>query len=250
MAHFPVPPRRQQPPHLPLLDPHPANALYELGLTAVPPITRNITRTFSLLSEDASGHYMIAGDGYAFKTSADAAYASSWFSLQTSVGVSNRLQSSNADDDAWKRRRVLRPSGQSPLFGVSHRMLVTLTCTYDLSDDENPRRVSRQLRFCLPLCFVRTQPKTHALPCLPSATIVEHANPLNDDSAAMDVLDLPKSSSPYATSLPAYSQLFDSNGDRKIDYTIPLPVYTPSPSTTDIILNKSSAIFDGHLEVV
>jgi hypothetical protein len=31
---------------------------------------------------------------------------------------------------------------------------------------------------------------------------------------------------PYVHSLPAYSQLFDFNGERKIDYSVPLPVYT------------------------
>jgi hypothetical protein len=37
----------------------------------------------------------------------------------------------------------------------------------------------------------------------------------------------------YAHSLPAYSQLFDSNGDRQIDHSIPLPLYTRHPPLAD-----------------
>lgn len=53
---------------------------------------------------------------------------------------------------------------------------------------------------------------------------------------------------PY--SLPAYSQLFDSNGDRKIDYS--LPVYTPngSPSSKPIELDAPPvAGHEGKLSV-
>lgn len=52
-------------------------------------------------------------------------------------------------------------------------------------------------------------------------------------------------SSPYVPNLPAYSQLFDSNGDRKIDYSVPLPLYTPQlpPSTSHLQLD---AAFDSR----
>ena len=46
-------------------------------------------------------------------------------------------------------------------------------------------------------------------------------------------IDLPLPSAPYAQPLPAYSQLYDENGDRKVDYNTPLPVYTPLPRNGD-----------------
>lgn len=57
------------------------------------------------------------------------------------------------------------------------------------------------------------------------------------------MIDLPNRSSPYAQNLPAYSQLFYSNGDRKIDYSIPLPLYTAHPSATDLpVFGKCSSV--------
>ncbi|KAI0700004.1 hypothetical protein BC835DRAFT_491939 [Cytidiella melzeri] len=243
VSQIPVPPRTQQPPHMPLLEPHPVQALYDLGLETAPPIAQNISRTFSLLPEDTSGHYVISGDGYAFCRDTDSGCAESWFSLQSSVGVAHRPPPTKVDDRAWKRHRVLRPSSQSPFLGVSHRMYVTLTCTFDLADGETPERVTERLRCSLPLRFVRRLPETHPTSPQPSTTIQGHAHSLstNSTTSISSALDLPKPSSPYANTLPAYSQLFDYNGDRKIDFSIPLPAYTPNPSASDIVLVKCPA---------
>ncbi|KAI0086131.1 hypothetical protein BDY19DRAFT_872140, partial [Irpex rosettiformis] len=231
VKQYPVPPRSQQPPRVPLLDPLPVQAVYELGLANMHPTTQNITRSFSLLPKSASGHYVIAGDGYAFRGDAGSSRTDSWFSLQTSVGVARHTQSSKEDsDDLWHCRRTLRPSAQSPFLGVIHRMYVTLTCTYDLTEGENPERVTRHIRVLVPLRFTRTLAKTHSATHPSSPTMVGSSHSLGDCSTsnASSIVDLPKVSSPYASSLPAYSQLFYANGDRKIDYSIPLPLYTPS----------------------
>lgn len=234
IQQYPVPPRSQQPPRVPLLDPHPVQAIYELGLASPRPIAQNVTRSFSLLPENASGHYVIGGDGYAFRGDANTSRSDPWFSLQTSVGVAHRTHSSKEDDDSWKARRTLRPSGQSPFLGVVHKLHVTLTCTYDLTEGENPERVTQRIRFFVPLRFTRTLPPPHC-----TSVAGDNNSPDNHStSPAMRLLDLPKPSSPYATNLPAYSQLFYANGDRKIDYSIPLPVYTPDPSASDLVLGK------------
>jgi hypothetical protein len=47
------------------------------------------------------------------------------------------------------------------------------------------------------------------------------------DTAPLLADDTPMKMAPSAQSLPAYSQLFDYNGDRKIDYSVQLPPYTP-----------------------
>jgi hypothetical protein len=44
--------------------------------------------------------------------------------------------------------------------------------------------------------------------------------------------------------LPVYSQLYDFNGQRKIDYSTPLPLYSPR-STTET--TSSSLSSDSHL---
>ena len=248
VKQYPVAPRSQQPPRVPLLDPHPIEAIYELGLANARPVAQNITRTFSLLPENTSGHYIIAGDGYAFRTDADSPRANTWFSLETSVDVGHFTQPLNEDDDSWKRQRTLRPSAQSPLLGVVHRMFVTLTCTYDLTEGENPERITQRIRLFVPLRFTRTPPRTPLDSRSPSPTILGCGHSSSDCSTSgmSSIIDLPKASSPYASGLPAYSQLFYPNGDRKIDYSIPLPLYTRNPSASDLIPREGSIVPPGE----
>lgn len=194
------------------------------------------SKTFSLLPPDSSGHYKIAGDGYAFSQDAEEENANSWFSLQTTVPFALD-RPAKVEDENWKRRRVLRPSGSSPFLVVSHSMFVTLTCTYDLSEGDQPERATERVRFHLPVRFSRALPDDRLDSRPPSPTLIGHSYSTDEfPSASASILDLPCRSSPYANTLPAYSQLFDSNGDRKIDYSIPLPLYTAHPSDTDLVI--------------
>jgi hypothetical protein len=60
---------------------------------------------------------------------------------------------------------------------------------------------------------------------------VPQINPSAPDRTNASAMELQKSA-PYSQSLPAYSQLFYSNGERKIDYSTPLPLYEPPPSAS------------------
>ncbi|CAL1705233.1 unnamed protein product [Somion occarium] len=231
-AQFPLPPRNEQPPHKPLLDPNPVQAIYELGLSSYPP-RQVLTRAFSLLPEDVSGRYVLSGDGYIFTDDANSSDLT-WYSMQTNVPFTKTHERDEQEND-WKCKRILKQSSSSPFFGVNHRLYITLKCTYDLTEGENPERAAKHLTLHMPLRFVRTPPPT------PSTSTASSPSPSSSSfdlspsglSSPTSTLDFPVASLPYANTLPAYSQLFDYNGDRKIDYSIPLPLYTPQPAADE-----------------
>ncbi|THH27051.1 hypothetical protein EUX98_g7137 [Antrodiella citrinella] len=220
VAQYPVPPKNQQPPYKPLIRPHPVSALYDLGVAPYPPPRHILTRSFSVMPDEASGQYTLAGDGYIFTQDASAGDNITWYSMSTQIPLVN---DKNHDNKDWKSKKRLRASGQSPLFGVSHRLLVTLVCTYDAPDGE---RISERLNFHVPLRFVQVPPSSPAAIRSSSPSPLEFYTPTSSSGRASPC-DFPVASLPYAQTLPAYSQLFDSNGDRKIDYSTPLPLYTP-----------------------
>ena len=184
-----------------------------------------LTRTVALVPEDASGYYAITGDGYIFTQEADRDHA--WFNLSTHVPLA--AAQPNVTD--WKECRTIRTSAQSPFLSVSHRMYVTLSCTYDMTDGGFPERVTEHLRFHVPLKFVKIPCGSPHSSRSSTPTLVGHARASSEESGAMgcvdSLVDLPLLSAPYAASLPPYSHLYYANGDRKIDYSIPLPLYTP-----------------------
>ncbi|GJE96438.1 hypothetical protein PsYK624_126350 [Phanerochaete sordida] len=218
-AQFPVPGAEEQPPQKPLLRPHPMHALYDAGLAEAQ--SNVLSRTFSLLPADCSGHYRIAGDGYIFSRDPEMELDNTWFSLATHVPVATTPQERPAD---WQQSKTVRTSSLSPLLTVTHRMYVTLKCTYDVDGTATGARVEERLRFHVPLRFVRVPPRPRQ-PRSSTPTLVGH---VRADSASSEetLVGLPPSA-PYASTLPAYSQLYYSNGDRKIDYSVPLPLYTP-----------------------
>jgi len=88
-------------------------------------------------------------------------------------------------------------------------MHIVIHCEYDLAD--SGETILERLRFSLPMRHVNVPEVT-----IPSRNAME--------SRCDDV----QKNLPYMQTLPAYSQLFHSNGERKLDYSIPLPLYEPS----------------------
>lgn len=217
-AQFPVPAAEEQPPQKPLLKPHPMHCVYDMGLAQAQ--NNVLQKTFSLLPPGSSGHYRIAGDGYIFSRDSDMALDSAWFSLATDVYIST-VPSECPEN--WQLSKTPRTSSLSPLLTVTHRMYVTLNCSYDVAGGE---RVAERLRFHVPLRFVRVPPAPRHAPRSTTPTVVGHVRS-HSTSSDETLVDLPPQSAPYAPALPAYSQLYYANGDRKIDYSIPLPLYTP-----------------------
>ena len=55
-----------------------------------------------------------------------------------------------------------------------------------------------------------------------------------------------RKASPYTSSLPAYSQLFDASGNRRIDYSTPLPIYEPRSSARSLSFDLDTAAGSIH----
>lgn len=202
-----------------------------------------LLRSFSLLPFDTSGHYRIGGDGYVFARDAEGAeLANTWFSFATEVPISTGHHGTPIDL-SWQASKAVRTSGLSPLLTVSHRMYVNLNCTYDLGEGENLERVAERLRFHVPLRFVRVSPSSQHASRSSTPTVVGHVRSLSDNSgdAVLGLPGLPVPSAPYAPTLPAYSQLYYSNGDRKIDYSVPLPLYTPHAESEPLLSSEETS---------
>ncbi|KIJ69092.1 hypothetical protein HYDPIDRAFT_80707 [Hydnomerulius pinastri MD-312] len=210
---YPIPSQKHQPPNVALRNPHPIHTLYDTDLIMSPqPFKSTTNRAFSLLPPRESGRYIISGDGRVFADGNASAPDENWYILETKVPVAKEAY---LGDWAGEQRRRITES--SPLFSVRHFMHVAIRCAYNHPESEET--VYERLHFSLPLKHVFT-PEI-AAPSLEGAT-----------SEHRPSVDLQKSS-PYAHCLPAYSQLFYSNGERKIDYSTPLPVYEPpSPSSS------------------
>ncbi|KZP21216.1 hypothetical protein FIBSPDRAFT_741119 [Athelia psychrophila] len=222
-THYPIPSLSNQPPNRALLAPHRLSTLFETGLLGE---RRNsctcVTRTFSLMDDLEPMTYEIAGDGCVFADDYPARDAPTWYTVKSTVPLAARSP----------RARQRRVSERTPLFGVSHEVRVSLMCSYDAPGMSEPLR--ERLSFTIPVQFANVTPTaTHPENLLDlSPASSRSASPLPPPMA------MPKSL-PYAHSLPAYSQLFDSNGDRKIDYSIPLPLYTPEDQAADALPLKS-----------
>lgn len=184
-----------------------------------------VHRSFSII-QPQSRDYQIAGDGYIFSDDYNTKEVT-WCSISTSLPL---VQSTSGF-------RQLRVSGNSPLFDVRHEAHVALICMYDLPGSSEP--VSERLHFSVPLHFVHVTPPSppisRSIPSSPSPANPNSSSRISSAELAPQTKMVP-CSLPYAHSLPAYSQLFDSNGDRKIDHSIPLPAYTPHSTPSGIHL--------------
>ncbi|OBZ69318.1 hypothetical protein A0H81_10968 [Grifola frondosa] len=245
-TQFALPSERDQPPNRPLLCPHPMHTVYDVGFLSSLPPNYVFTRAHSILSDGASSPHVLPGDGYIFADDAEEANANDWYAMQITVPFSKVSTSPNALPDV--KSRPLLESATSPLSSVNHRLYVALTCTYDLTEGGTPERISERLDFQIPVRFVRTPP-----PLSHPITVAQFSHGGHSPSSSIDSCGsgtplvssaLPDPSTPYAQTLPAYSQLFHMNGDRKIDYSVPLPLYTPRSQPS--ILASSSL---GSLEL-
>lgn len=196
---YPIPPQTHQPPRVPLRNSHPIHTLYDTGLLGT--FGSSVKRSFSILSPTESGRYIISGGGRIFDLGHIPSSEDNWYILETKVPI---LTEPYVRDWAGPRRRRITERG--PLFSVEHHMHVVISCEYDLADET----ILERLHFSLPMSHVN----------VPEVRI-----PLRDamESPCDDV----GKTVPYTQTLPAYSQLFHSNGERKLDYSIPLPLYEP-----------------------
>lgn len=220
-----------QPPNLPLRDPHPISIAYDAGLFVEFNLSGSVCRTSSLLPSQSSGIYKLSENNYAFVDDATPQDAPTWYTIDAVVPfVQCSLAEVDEESLEWAGPPNIRPSLSSPLYGVNHDISISLTCGFDHPSGEI---VYEQLKFNVPITFVNVAPH---LPPIRTWTPPPAHSPSSTDAVAS-----PTSSSffhpPGSVSLdptpvlPVYSQLYDFNGERKIDYSMPLPVYSPRSST-------------------
>ncbi|KAF9532148.1 hypothetical protein CPB83DRAFT_660321 [Crepidotus variabilis] len=221
LAQYPVPPKNLQPPNVPLRDPSAMSTVFEIGMFSPSHLTNAIARTFSLLPATESGKYVLGENNYCFKDDPEEE-TPTWYTINTSLPFDTRSSNEiDSDELSWAGQLDLRPSSSGPLFDVHHDVSISLTCTYDLEDGEV---AEDSLKFKVPIAFGKVPapvPSRHWTPTSSTSTMDGQPAPIYGPQVDLS-----------SSALPAYSQLYDRNGDRKIDYSIPLPLYTPRTSTS------------------
>lgn len=191
-------------------------------------------RSFSCLPLSQSGEYVLSGDGYKFSSETDphttdgSQPVSVWFTLYTQVPVT-----AHRDDlpETWAGPCVLRPSAKTPHFSVHHDLQNMLKCAYDA--DGNGNSTEESLSFSIPLHFAHLP--SLIVPPSPTPSPVGPLEPYNPGA-----LTFFRPHGPYGpTSLPAYSQLFHPNGERKTDRSVQLPIYSARSREDETCLGLS-----------
>lgn len=220
---FPIPSTKNQPPHKPLRDAHPIHALYDVGLLATP-TQFSVEEAHSILPGHKKVDLHLSKTENALKC-AEGMHPTKWLKMTVRVPFTQTF-SEGKDRAPGMGIPRLRTTAQGPFFSVKHSMRFSVKFSYDGADGNFP--ATSTISYSLPLNFVRlrsaARTNTHSLP---SQLPLEHLSLA--DSTALPVTVPPIK--PYnVPELPAYSQLFHSNGDVKRDDCVPLPLYTPCPT--------------------
>ncbi|KAJ7510097.1 hypothetical protein B0H11DRAFT_1957640 [Mycena galericulata] len=227
-TRYPVPCEGSQPPNKPLFNPHSVNDMYRMGLYVAPTSdATSMTCRSSLLPPGEAGVYQLTGDLHVFAEDA-VKDAATWYTLETSIPFVHALPLSREGAE-WEGAPTVRPSVAGPLYDVSHSLKLTVHFTYDMPDSDEV--ASADMTFSVPLTFGRIAPPLPSRDILPALL---HSMRLPDGTYPR----LPPLL-PFAPNLPAYSQLFDSQGNRKMDAT-PLPLYTPRSSDSPVVPPSSN----------
>jgi hypothetical protein len=254
LYQYPLPRKEMQPPNLPLLDPHPLSFIYDAGVFGCS--AKSVCRTFSILPSPSSGTYKLPENNYVFADDTTPEEVATWYTMEVLVPF---MQCSPANADAecpeWPGSPNLLPSLSSPLYSVHHNVSITLTCAFDLPSGEV---AYNKLKFTVPITFANVAP---TLPPVRIWTPPPAHSPGSADAAALSTSATPPPSlshpSPPSSNmspdpfpvLPAYSQLYDLNGERKIDYSTPLPLYSPTEALVNVSSSTSiSPSSDSHLD--
>ena len=215
---FPLPSLEQQPPRKPLLDPAPVASIYDVGFFHIINHVDYQSRSFVFASHQSDQFRSDEITALIFANDPNVNQSgerSSWFTLESKLSFIKKA----AIDDDWDTTTALRPSASTPLFVVHHELTVNITCSYTFPDTGE---VSvEELVFTVMPSFGHTAPPP-PLPILPSSTS-------SDGEARNNSVLLPAVEA-YSPVLPIYSQLYDTDGNIKIDYSVPLPLYTPENS--------------------
>ncbi|OJT04356.1 hypothetical protein TRAPUB_4990 [Trametes pubescens] len=232
---WPVPAPSEQPPKKPLRAVRRDVREYECGLMLSAPMCSNHKQTYSMLPRDFPEHFNLhnAGEGFADAVFDD---SNTWVQMRLDVPICNTFVDKKHLHDALPIPK-LRPTEAGPMLSVLHTLDVVLTCTYDaVEGDAEAEPATDELRLTLPLSFVRVPRRNTHLPVVDLSTQVGEAvcptAPIEACPVDMRQVAFPPPSLPYAQALPAYNQLYYSNGTLREDPT-PLPRYTRDPKDAE-----------------
>ena len=231
---FAIPPRSLQPPEQPLLNPHSLGTLHDLGFL-FPPVNPGMAscRTFSLLPSNAAGRFALP-DPHVFGDDQGFPSARYWHVMESILPF---VRECNGDADSyWAGQEKLRPSLASPLFDVKHEMKVSIACSYTIPNSD--RMLKSKLQFRVPLRLVEIAP---SMPPPFSCSYAGDSSRSSLDSES-ETTPLFVDIAPCPRNLPAYSQLFDSSGERLIDYSTPLPLYSPRSTSKPSLFPQTAGI--------
>ena len=197
-------------------------------------------RSFSLLPKSDSGAYQLAGDGYIFAADGDPEPEGdnskpSWYAVDPIIRISSKGNlSGNRTEQLrdWAGDYIFRETILSPQLTVRHEVRVTFFCTYDVEGDPS-NRIATKLKFSVPILFSHVNKRSPVPDPRPATPARSNSSCSNESS--ITTTSSTSTSSYHAHTLPAYSQLFEPNGDRKIDYS--LPSYSQHQESTAIELS-------------
>ncbi|OSD08346.1 hypothetical protein PYCCODRAFT_1462594 [Trametes coccinea BRFM310] len=222
---WPVPPPSEQPPKKALRARRTDVREYECGLLLSAPPSTSAKNTYSILPTDFPDYFSLHDTTSDTGGFADAAFddPNTWVQMRLDVPfrdvLVNKDQLEQYEDMPLPK---LRPSERGPLLSVVHALDVVFICSYDSLEGgaSGADGATDELRLTLPLSFVRMPRRNpyHSTTELPGV----------DSREAM----LSPPISPYSVALPAYNQLYYSNGTLREDPT-PLPRYTRNPEDAE-----------------
>jgi hypothetical protein len=217
------------------------NAIYELGFVAPRSFDAKAHRIISLHPPTDPGQHLEASDTLVFTENDDGTDSGQWTRVDASIPFAGNGIEQGPKREQWGCAALLRASARTPLLDVSHSMQVSLSCKYDLVDSRvsMSARATERLEFTLPLRFVELSPAVPPPSPSLSASSTSSSDSLSGDEIAHNrpcPSTVPAASSacrysPVPT-LPPYSHLFESDGERKIDWESPLPLYEPPSSSS------------------
>ncbi|KAF9509022.1 hypothetical protein BS47DRAFT_1397287 [Hydnum rufescens UP504] len=207
---FPIP--TQQPPSVPLLNPNYMEALHACGLLYPHIMSDRATRTHPLIPE---GHIFFR------PATGGVLLDSRWARMDVKVPILRASTHEAGDDnevqedgkavcdehraERRRRREYILPDFHAPFLRVSHEIRISVKVSWDQEGVSGTIRRMENVRMSFPLRFTRTPGTTSGEPPLLVSCIL-YMLPLSSSTQVA-----------YPIVLPAYSQLFHENGERKED---------------------------------
>lgn len=229
---FPMAPQEEQPPNVPLLSPHTLHQIATLGLAVAREKTLYTTRTIPLVPTQ-SVHFRLA------PTRGGVSLDREWAKMDINVPVLKEAANEDGEEvteedgveldedrryERMARRLMVATEMDAPFYRIRHEVKVNVQIAYQPADGSAP--IVETLQAVAPLRFAHL-----ASPYSTSAFSPE----VSPSASTSSLTSTSTASASAPPNLPAYSQLFHENGERKeLDNELGwLPAYSPKRDTDE-----------------